>query len=1099
MEKRSVYIDELTRLYNRQYLEDKQAQKIRALVAHSTPFSIAIVDIDHFKTINDMHGHTKGDDVLKEFAQFLKRELRNSDVVIRYGGDEFVCVMSKTMRHDAEWIYRRIAKACRNKQFSGLRVTLSAGIAAYPEDGKTLHSLLKVADGALDTAKRQGRDQVRMTEKKEIVLPLKNLIDRTQEKRTLEKVATHVRKGVAIARVQGCVGVGKTRLVQDVLDSVRNREIIWADCMRMDVISYYAIREAIMYRMKRHRVDVCTAVPRVYRYELAKIIPEMIETNTEEISDRERMVDKYRLFEGIRRFFQTGDLPQTLVIDNIQWIDRASLDVVGYLVRTLEKSSFVFIQRSDEVSDPIDTFMKSLESADNVYDITLTALEESDIQECIRAILGEEPSEKLTAYVTEESGGIPYYVEEIMRGLYYNHYLFVENGAWQFKQPHKEVVSKNLEDIAIRKYRSVSKKSQDLLEIASAIGWFDLEIMQQMIDVDEPELVNLLKTMVGFGLVKYKGDRFEFTEEVSRNAIYKQCVGGVKAMVLHRQIAEQLEVGDGKNVVQQLAYHYYHAHDTRKGVQFCMCAAAMLQEQYAHEEAARTYTWALELLGDNRDARAVAMKIDCLLGKARALCATGDYSAALKDLADSLKYARSSSDTGKQATVLAQRASVYYDTSRHKEAIAEAGKSRKLYEQIHDVKGIAGALTTAAFSHLLLTQPEKAIEIFTEVRQMYETIGDMSEQSKILNHLGHVYFTLGDYKRALDYHEKALSMAHETSDQLAVGTASGSIGIVCSELGEYQRALTSYERALAIMVEIGHRRQDAVTRANIAIVHDELGDYNTSLKYHRAALKIAIEMGNKRGEAVYRSNMGSVYGKLGQNRTALNLLEDSLEIAHQIGFRLLEAHILSDIGHVHYLLGDYTQAFTYARQAEEHVEKIQTDKEVFHNALILAELHMAVNETEKAKQYMDSAYEIARRLQSKRMLFGVQTQLCDYYLTVRDYDQYKDTIKHLRVTVKDSSSAPKEGILDLLSGRYYVQTSRASKARALLNRSLKIFQDLGEQSNVGEVYYYRAILERDKGDVQKAQKHITKAIDIFESTGARAWNDRARTLHESLQ
>lgn len=1103
MEKRSTYVDELTRLYNRQYLEEKQTQKVRALVAHGTPFSIAIVDIDHFKAINDAHGHMKGDDVLREFAQFLRRELRKSDTIIRYGGDEFVCVMSKTMRQDAEWIYRRIIKACRNKQFSGLQLTLSAGIASYPEDGKTLRNLLKVADGALYAAKRRGRDQIHMVEKKAIELPIKQLVNRNNEKKELKKTLAHDRKHVAIAIVQGCVGVGKTRLVKDVLDTIHGREIIWADCLLMaEGISYYPIREAIKYRMTRRSVDMFTAVPGVYRYEVAKIVPETSETITEEVCEKETIVDKYRLFEGIRRMLQAGDFHKTMIIDNIQWIDTASLGVVEYLVRSLEKFSFVFIHRNDEANDSVDTFMKRIKGGDHVQDIALTALGKSDIRECICAILGEEPSDKLTEYVTEESGGIPFYIEEIMRGLYHNHYLVIEDGAWQFKQPHKEIIPKSLEDITLRKYRNVSKKSQDVLDIASVIGWFDLEIIQQMTQLDESELVDLLKTMAGFGLVKYKGDHVEFTEEVSRNAIYKKCVEGIKGIALHKQIAERLEQqyeGEEKNIVRQLAYHYYRAHDTHKGVQYCMLAGTMSQEQYAHEEAVQHYTWALELLGDDRGEKTVSTKIDCLLKRAHALRGMGDTEAALKDLADGLKYARDCTDTKRQADILAQRASVYHDTSRHKEAITEAGDSRKLYEQINDVKGIAGALITVAFSHLMLTEPDKAIDEFTEVLQMYENIGDRSEQSRILNHLGNVYFTLGDFERALDFHEKALKVAHETDDTLAIGMASGSIGIVCSNLGDYERALTSYERALAIMMEIGHRRQEAVTRANIAIIHDELGDYNTSLQYHKAALKIAIEMGYKRGEAVYRSNLSSIYGKLGQNHTALNLLEDSLEIARQIGFRLFEGHILSNIGHVYYLLGDYSQAFEYAHQAEELVQKIHADREVFYNAFVLAELHMMANETERAKQYMDSAYEIASRLQSKRMLFNVQTQQCDYYLTVHDYDLYKDTMQQLRAAVKTPLTAPQEGILNLLSGRYYLQVGKASKARTLLGRALKVFQDLGEQPNIGEVHYYRGMLERKKGDSQKAKKSIKKSIEIFESIGAKVWSDKAHKALENIQ
>ncbi len=1102
MEKKSVYIDELTCLYNRQYLEEKQMQKVRALVAHGTPFSIAIVNIDHFAAINDAHGHAKGDEVLREFAQFLLRELRKSDTIIRYSGDEFVCIMSKTMHQDAEWIYRRIARACRNRQFSGLPLTLSAGIAAFPEDGKTLPNLLKVARGALDIARQRGRDQIQVVEKKAIQLPIKILVDRTNEKRTLETAVSSDAEQVTIARVQGCVGIGKTRLVKDVLDNLTRREIIWADCSLMaGGISYHPIREAIEYRMMRRGVELFKAVPRVYRYEVAKIVPEIGETITEEIGEKERIVDKYRLYEGIKRFFQAGDFPRTVVIDNFQWIDKASLDVVEYLVRSLARTSFVFIQRDDEVSDAVDAFMERMAAEDRFIDIALTVFERSDVSTCLEAILGEEPSETLTEYVTEESAGIPYYIEEIMRDLHYNRYLVIEDGVWRFKQPHQHVLPQCLEEIALRKYRRVSKKSQDVLNIASVIGWFDREIIQEMTALDESELADLLKTMVGVGLVKYRGDNFEFSEEASRNAIYKECVEATKGVTLHRQIAERLEqrAGDEQRAARRLAYHYYHAHDTRRGVLYCKRAADRAKQRYDYDEVVQDHTWALELLGDDQDEKALSMKIGCLRERAYALHTIGDCEAALDDLTEGLKYARHLGDTESQATILAQRALVYHDTSRHKEAIAEAGKSRKLFEQIDNVRGIAGTLTTVAFSHLAQTQTDKAIEMFTQVLQLYADIEDKSEQSKMLNQLGTVYFARGDCERALDYYEKALNKAHEAEDTVAMGVASDSIGTVYRNLGDYQRALASCERALAIMEEIGHRRQEAVTRANIAIVYDELGEYQTSLEYHHAALKIAIETGDKRGEAVYQSNVSAIYSKLGQNHTSLNLFEKSLALARQNRFRVLEVHILSHIGYVHYLMGNYSEGFEISRQAEERAQNMYAEREVFHNALVLALLHMAVDEMDRAKQYMESAYKIASRLCSRRMRFSIQTLLCDYYLTVRDYDNYKQTMQQLRQTTKTPVTTPEEATLNLLSGRYNLQTGKASKARTLLGRSLKVFKELGEQQKTGEVHYYRALLEHKKGDSQKAKKSIKRALEIFNAIGAHAWSDKVGKALNDMQ
>ena len=182
MSTKSPYIDELSGVYNRNYLKVIQEQEIKKLIQNQTPFSVVMVDIDHFKDVNDVHGHMKGDEVIKEFAQFLKNELRTADTVIRYGGDEFICIMPRTTHHDVESIYRRIIRRCKETMFGGLTITLSAGIASRPDDAQDFERLLKVADDALYDAKRSGRARIGLVRKKRIELPIKAFVNRLREK-----------------------------------------------------------------------------------------------------------------------------------------------------------------------------------------------------------------------------------------------------------------------------------------------------------------------------------------------------------------------------------------------------------------------------------------------------------------------------------------------------------------------------------------------------------------------------------------------------------------------------------------------------------------------------------------------------------------------------------------------------------------------------------------------------------------------------------------------------------------------------------------------------------------------------------------------------
>ncbi len=156
--------DPLTGLYNRRYLDEFFARELALAQRERTPISLALIDLDHFKRLNDEYGHLEGDDVLKGVAQHLLENLRSSDALFRIGGEEFLLILP---RADGQEARQRLDAICRSLAAhpmptrGGARyVTLSAGLALWPEQGLALDELLQVADAALYQAKHEGRNRV---------------------------------------------------------------------------------------------------------------------------------------------------------------------------------------------------------------------------------------------------------------------------------------------------------------------------------------------------------------------------------------------------------------------------------------------------------------------------------------------------------------------------------------------------------------------------------------------------------------------------------------------------------------------------------------------------------------------------------------------------------------------------------------------------------------------------------------------------------------------------------------------------------------------------------------------------------------------------
>jgi diguanylate cyclase (GGDEF)-like protein len=156
--------DPLTGLFNRRYLEETLGRELSRAGREQSSLSLAMMDIDHFKRLNDIHGHAAGDVVLRSLAALLRDYTRTEDVVCRYGGEEFVVVLPATSLPNAMQRMEQLRAAIESLRVQHeqmvLQNTISIGIAVFPVHGKTSKELLQAADTSLYEAKGNGRNRV---------------------------------------------------------------------------------------------------------------------------------------------------------------------------------------------------------------------------------------------------------------------------------------------------------------------------------------------------------------------------------------------------------------------------------------------------------------------------------------------------------------------------------------------------------------------------------------------------------------------------------------------------------------------------------------------------------------------------------------------------------------------------------------------------------------------------------------------------------------------------------------------------------------------------------------------------------------------------
>jgi diguanylate cyclase (GGDEF)-like protein len=158
--------DPLTSLYNRRYFEFKLNEEIEYSTTFHKPLALLIIDIDHFKTINDTYGHSLGDYILSQTSTILTNAIREADIVARYGGEEFVVLLPQTQRQDAQRIAERILTSIEKETFQiedeTIKITVSIGISVTEPHFDNNYQMFEEADKALYIAKSSGRNQICM-------------------------------------------------------------------------------------------------------------------------------------------------------------------------------------------------------------------------------------------------------------------------------------------------------------------------------------------------------------------------------------------------------------------------------------------------------------------------------------------------------------------------------------------------------------------------------------------------------------------------------------------------------------------------------------------------------------------------------------------------------------------------------------------------------------------------------------------------------------------------------------------------------------------------------------------------------------------------
>ncbi len=1033
---RDAFIDDLTGVYNRRYLIQWAEDELKKCRRYRLPLSIILIDLDDFKNINDTLGHLVGDKVLRLFGQFLKMAIRESDIITRYGGDEFIILLPNTPKEQVEFVGTRLIEDIKKNKFSDINLSASVGVATYPDDGLTWEDLFEVADRRLYVAKNSGKGRIITKEEKieKLNIPAPVFIDRREEIQEIKNLVFQNKK--LFIFVAGEAGVGKTRLVKKTANEIPGFTLFTGHSYAsMNTSPYYAFRDLLNSIIEKNENEVRSVYVNDLNIQQKKEISRLIPKLPGYLEPF--MGDKIMLFDTVRQFLDAlyRKLKFMLLFDDIHWANESTLELLYYLIKTSEENFTIFgTYRIEEVENSSLPRWLKLIGRENLYNlIKLSPFNRENVKEMLEVILNSEPQDKLIDYVFKESGGNPFFIEEIMKTLHQNNIIFYSDNAWEYMPKTEKIfIPKSIEDTVLYKTELLSDETKKILETAVVIGRdVEFKLLKQITGMNEGQLYDILDKLMNIDLIKetIKNEKYFFTEDILREVIYNNIPKG-KRIELHLKIANIFEehYQDNQFYNEILAYHYFNAGDKEKIKEYALKAAENAENIYAHNEALKFYNWALSANLKDEE------KIEILRKAGNVARLKGDLKLALSYIEEAVTLSQGI-EKGKSYYYLGD---VYTDLGDYEMSVKYFLKARNLLKSMDEKYFIDIDL---AFAYVQLGKTQSALKKIIKARNNIDKNKYPKQYAKALNVNAIILMDLGNLDNAKELYKESLKLREKIGDRIGVGSVCLNISSILRDEGKYKEAEEYLKKALDIYIETGFKEGEASALNNLGVNYLRINDIKKAEEYFTRTLRIAKWTGAIGTHLLALRNLSFIYQVNNKIEDALKLLDEIIQTAK---------------------------------------EKNNTTGE--YNAYIrLVDIYLRnKNDPETAKKYLDIAEGFLKEIEDPDRIGTFHLMKARYYYKIKEY---KKVIFEIQEYIIPIIKKPGFEFLDarasFLLALSYLRLDKKKMALRYLDRSYKAALKTKDESEIAEFYDVKGDFLKIEGKKNLAKKYYEKALRIY--------------------
>ncbi len=621
---RLIFVDELTGLYNRRFMRQYLRERLDELARNRTPLAVIMLDIDGFKPINDTYGHLEGDLILKRLAQLVREALPAGGYAIRFAGDEFFAFLEGMDAGSGLRIAVGIRERVNAEPFvtskapAGIPVSISLGVAAYPEDAPTPSELIEAADQALYRSKRMGKNCVSraggwvLPPELEVFkrFPCPRVVGRESELAELERpLSNGSEPRNRFLLVEGSRGLGKSRLLAELMQRAARRGLrcLFARSLEANrAIPYSSLTHVLSGHLGREtpeREAACRRLSGPTLAELGTIIPPLAPPDAahEPLAPEDR---RSLLFHGMEDLLcvLSERAPFLLFLDDFQFVDEASLEVLYRLLDRDDGRVIMYAAAQSEALAPRDgaplPLLKRfalLRQSPNFLQLGLATLTPPQVAQMVSEILVRcHASSGFLDRLYAASQGIPLFVEETLKGLITKGALRISDGVWNLDAVEPSAIPASLEAAVLGGLEALDREIHTMISKASVVGpQVDVTLLAGVLGKDPGETLQLVDQGKKHRVFEEPGplgddDEVRFLSQCFQQIVYSHLDQDNRRQT-HRVVGEVAERIAGPRVERALgplAFHFERSDNPAKAEFYRRRVQEFSGELFSAEEIA---------------------------------------------------------------------------------------------------------------------------------------------------------------------------------------------------------------------------------------------------------------------------------------------------------------------------------------------------------------------------------------------------------------------------------------------------------------------------------------------------------------------------------